>query len=214
MSYSITESSKDANLFRQAQAGDAESLERLMRAHEGLVHHIVRQQWRGSLSYEETVHAGRIGLWRAILGFDPQRKRAFSTYASVAIARHVWRAVVLAEREERRSLSVSCATPCLDPGTELLVWEVKAALYTMVERLPTKQRWVVCAYYGLDGWEGATLAQLGRRLGCSRQAVHYHLRQALLRLRHPAFSSSLRGLLERNRRADYLQALGAERGRR
>jgi RNA polymerase sigma factor (sigma-70 family) len=209
--YCNTISDKDANLFGQAQAGDAESLEQLMRAHEGLVHHIVRQQWRGRLGYEEAVHVGRIGLWRAILRFDRERGNAFSTYASVAIARHVWRAIELAERDERAAGAPASAASCLDPRAEVLAREVKATLHTMVECLPTKQRWVVCTYYGLDGWGGCTLAQLGRRLGCSRQAIHYHLRKALVRLRHPAFSSLLRALLARNRRADYLQALGAER---
>jgi RNA polymerase sporulation-specific sigma factor len=211
VSHCTTISDKDANRFGQAQAGDAESLEQLMRAHEGLVHHIVRQQWRGSLGYEEAVHAGRVGLWRAILSFDPERGRAFSTYAGVAIARHVWRAVELAERDERKARAPACAASCLDPRAEVLAWEVKATLHAMVERLPPKQRWVVCTYYGLDGRGGYTLAQMGRRLGCSRQAVHYHLRKALLRLRHPAFSLLLRALLGRNRRADYLQALRAER---
>lgn len=205
---------KEANLFRQAQAKHAESLEALMRAHEGLVHHIVQQQWRGCLGYEETVHAGRIGLWRAILGFDPQQGFAFSTYASVAIARHVWRAVAQAEEEERRANVPTGATSYPDPRAVVLSSEVGQTLYTMVARLPNKQRWVVTTYYGLDGWGGATLAQLGRRLGCSRQAVHYHLRKALLRLRHPAFSALLRALLARNRRADYRAAMGAERRRR
>ena len=211
MCYSITISDKDANLFDRAQAGDAESLAQLMRIHEGLVHHMVHQQWRGCLDYQEAVHAGRIGLWRALLGFDPERGNAFSTYASVAIARHVWRAVALAERDDQTADALICAASWHDPRAEVLVWEVRAALHAMVEHLPSKQRWVVCTYYGLDGWGGCTLAQLGRRLGCSRQAVHYHLRKALLRLRHPAFSSLLRALLARNRREDYLQALRAER---
>jgi len=206
-----TISDRDANLFRRAQAGDAEVLEQLMGAHEGLVHHIVRQQWRGRLSYEEAVHAGRIGLWRAIVGFDPERGRAFSTYASVAIARHVWRAVVLAEREEWRAHAPASAKPYRDPRVEVLAWEVHATLHAMVARLPSKQRWVVCTYYGLDGWGGCTLAQLGGRLGCSRQAVHYHLHKALVSLRHPVFSAMLRALLGHNRRADYLQALRPER---
>jgi RNA polymerase sporulation-specific sigma factor len=209
--YSITISDKDANLFDRAQAGDVESLEQLMRRHEGLVHHIVHQQWRACLGYEGAIHAGRIGLWRAILGFDPERGYAFSTYASVAIARHVWRAVKVAERDERTTRAPAFATSCHDPRAEVLAWEVKATLHAMVARLPAKQRWVVCTYYGLDDWGGCALAQLGRRLGCSRQAVHYHLRKALLRLRHPAFSLLLRALLGRNRRADYLQALRAER---
>jgi len=94
---------------------------------------------------------------------------------------------------------------------EVLSWEVRATLYAMVARLPAKQRWVVYIYYGLDGWGGCTLAELGRRLGCSRQAVHYHLHKALLRLRHPAFSMLLRAMLGRNRRIDYLRALHKER---
>ena len=175
--------------------------------HEGLVHHIVHQQWCGSLSYEEAAHAGRIGLWRAILGFDPGRGNAFSTYASVAIARHVWRAVELAEREKQRARTPASVRPCGDPQVEILSWEIGVTLHAMVARLPAKQRWVVCRYYGLDGWGGCTLAQLGRRLGCSRQAMHYHLRKALLRLRHPAFSMLLRAMLGWNRREDYLRAL-------
>ena len=214
MSHCTTISEKEANWFSQAQAGGTEALEQLMRTHEGLVHHIVRQQWRGCLRYEEAVHAGRIGLWRAILGFDPERGRAFSTYASVAIARHVWRAVDLAEREERRARAPASAKLYRDPRVEVLSWEVHTTLHAMVVRLPSKQRWVVCAYYGLDGWGGCTLAQLGGRLGCSRQAVHYHLHKALVSLRHPVFSVMLRALLGRNRRADYLQALRSERRQR
>lgn len=211
MSHCPMISDRDASRFVQAQAGDAETLEQLMRTHEGLVHHIVRQQWRGCLRYEEAVHAGRIGLWRAILGFDPERGRAFSTYASVAIARHVWRAVDLAEREEGRARAPASAKRYRDPRVQMLAWEVRATLHAMVARLPTKQRWIVCAYYGLDGWGGCTLAQLGGRLGCSRQAVHYHLHKALVSLRHPVFSAILRALLGHNRRADYLQALRPER---
>ena len=213
MSYCTTISDKDANRFGQAQAGDRESVEQLMRTHEGLVHHIVRQQWCGCLSYEEAAHAGRIGLWRAMLGFDPERGNAFSTYASVAIARHVWRAAELAEREKERARAPASVTQYRDPREEVLSWEIRVTLHAMVARLPTKQRWVVCTYYGLDGWGGCTLAQLGRRLGCSRQAVHYHLHKALLRLRHPAFSMLLRAMLGRNRRVDYLRVLGAERRR-
>jgi hypothetical protein len=55
------------------------------------------------------------------------------------------------------------------------------------------------------------LVQLGDQLGCTKQAVQYHLRRALHRLRHPAFSASLRGLLGLNRRQDYLQALRPRR---
>jgi RNA polymerase sigma factor (sigma-70 family) len=214
VSYSTTIHSRDANLYIQAQDGDVQGLEELMQMHEGLVHHIVRQQWRGRLSYEQAIHAGRIGLWHAVLGFDPGRGYAFSTYAGVAIARHVWRAVRRAEKEQEAVL-VSAPLPLgVAPQAEVLAGEVQSALYAAVARLPVLQRWVVCTYYGLDGQGGRTLAELGRQRGCSRQAIHYHLRKALIGLRHPAFSALLRALLDRNSRADYRDALRAQGRRR
>ena len=207
MSYSTTIHSQAANLYPEAQSGDRQSLEELMRMHEGLVHHVVRQQWRGQLSYEQAVHAGRIGLWRAILGFDPGRGYAFSSYAGVAIARHVWRAVRRAERAQEAAQVPVPLPSSDDPPAAVQAGEVQAALYALVGRLPGLQRWVVCSYYGLDGRGGCTLAELGRRRGCSRQAIHFHLRKALLALRHPAFSAWLRALLDRNSRAAYRAAL-------
>ena len=58
-------------LFRQVQAGDRNSLEVLMRQHEKLVHAVVRKQWSAGWRYADIVHEGRIGLWRAILKYDP-----------------------------------------------------------------------------------------------------------------------------------------------
>ena len=214
MSYSTTNHDQAANLYAQAQEGDEQSLEELMRMHEGLVHHIVRQQWRGGLSYEQAIHAGRIGLWHAVLGFDPGRGYAFSTYAGVAIARQVWRAVRRAEREQEAALVPVSPPSNEDPRAKVRDREIRAAVYALVARLPALQRWIVCTYYGLDNQGGCTLAELGRRRGCSRQAIHAHLRKALVTLRHPAFSVRLRALLDRNSRADYLRVLRAQRRRR
>ena len=68
-------------LFERAQAGCPRSLQTLMSHHEGLVQAVVRRQYLGALPFGEALQAGRIGLWHAILGFDPGRKLAFSTYA-------------------------------------------------------------------------------------------------------------------------------------
>jgi RNA polymerase sigma factor (sigma-70 family) len=208
--------------FRRAQAGDERSLEDLMRQHDGLVHHIIRRQWGGSLSYAQVLQEGRIGLWRAILRFDPERGTAFSTYAGVAIARRVWDAVrqdrkaqgqAEAARQALGNGSGPLPSLSLDPLEGLVEQDIKGALGTLVARLPVKQRQIVRAYYGLDGYSPHTLVQLGEHWGCTKQAVQYHLRRALHRLRHPAFSAPLRALLDLNRRQDYLQVLGPGRGR-
>ncbi len=92
--------SPEAIQFIQAQAGCIESLNRLMACHDGLVQAVVRQQVLGELPFEEALQAGRIGLWRAILGFDPAQGAAFSTCAWACIKCHIWRAVEAYERFE------------------------------------------------------------------------------------------------------------------
>jgi RNA polymerase sigma factor (sigma-70 family) len=213
MTNSTTGSAKASHPFYQAQAGDAASLNELMYRHDGLVHYILRRQSSGPLSYEELLQAGRIGLWRAIMGYDPQRGTAFSTYASVVIARQIWRAVRQEQQEGRRPQAKIRPIFSADPLAHLLEQEVQATLRVLVAQLPAKQRWIVRAYFGLDGRGGHTQAQLAAQLGCTCQAVSYQLGRALLYLRHPVFSAALRALLGRNRRQDYLQALRPTRRR-
>ena len=63
----------EATLFHQAQNGNRRVLNHLMARHDGLVHAVIRRHGSESLSYAETLQAGRIGLWHAILKFDPCR---------------------------------------------------------------------------------------------------------------------------------------------
>src|SRR5207247_7147584 len=70
-----------------------------MAAHAGLVVWVVRGQWLGGLPFAEALQAGRIGLWRALMGYDPGRGVRFSSYAVPAIRRAVW-AEVAAYRAE------------------------------------------------------------------------------------------------------------------
>jgi hypothetical protein len=107
----------EATLIEQAQAGCQESLNLLLLRHEGLVHLVVQRQWLCTLPYDQALQAGRQGLWRAILGFDLERKNRFSTYAYAAIMRQVW-AAVKAERRRlrRRSAAGVLAVVGIKPG--------------------------------------------------------------------------------------------------
>ena len=77
-----------------AQSGCQACLETLIRQHECLVHTVLRRQARGGVEYAELLQAGRIGLWQAILHFDPHR--------GVAIERWIWRVVARANRPRGR----------------------------------------------------------------------------------------------------------------
>lgn len=197
---------QEIELYRQAQAGNHASLNALMWQHERLVHAVVRKQWRGGWRYEEVVQEGRLGLWRAILKYDPERGTAFSTYAWPAIARQVWAAV----RQRQRKAAAPPPSHSV-PGAEESAADWARAyqlLHEMVARLPAKEQQLVKQYYGLDGGGGCTQRALSAPLGCTRQAVGYHLQKAIRRLRHPGWSGELRAHLGLNRRAAYRAALG------
>jgi RNA polymerase sigma factor (sigma-70 family) len=77
-----------------------------MEQHERLIHAFIRRQGGGVIGYEEALQAGRIGLWRAIRGYDAKRGTAFSTYAWVAICRQIQRR----DKEVRREREINCTT--------------------------------------------------------------------------------------------------------
>ena len=59
-----------------AQSRCRECQDTLVRQHEGLVHVVLRRQCRGDVPHEDLLQEGRIGLWQAVLRFDPQRGAA------------------------------------------------------------------------------------------------------------------------------------------
>jgi RNA polymerase sigma factor (sigma-70 family) len=195
----------EATLFQQAQAGCRASLNALMARHDGLVQAVVRRQVLGDLPFAEALQAGRIGLWRAIQGYDPKHGTAFSTYAWPCIMRQVWRAVKVHSRFHAPLVTRDGLSP-LAGSDPALVWEaamVEQALHHLVQRLPGRLRYVVVARYGLDGTPPATYRQIGAALGLSGERARQLHTEALVWLRHPAHSQTLRSLLGRHTLADY-----------
>lgn len=202
-------------LFRKAQAGCRESLNRLMAEHDGLAQAAVRRQGLAcTLSFDDLLTVARTGLWHAILGYDPARGWAFATYAWPCIVRPVWRAVkrnpppesLALERAAQRATDQALArTLAPDPAEE---WEarcVEHALHDLLARLPYRLYRVTVARYGLglDGSAPAEYQQIGARLGiCGERARQLQV-EALLWLRQPAHSQMLRSLLAWHTAADY-----------
>jgi RNA polymerase sigma factor (sigma-70 family) len=187
-----------------------------MATHEGLVHAVVRQQVLGHLPFAEALQAGRIGLWRAILHFDPQRGTAFSTYAWTSIMHHVWREVKVAGRAHSRALEYLVLDECvlwLQGTTEpVQAWQasaIRSALWDLITRLPERLRLVVLARYELTGQPQVFYAQIGAALGVSGERARQLHTEALIWLRQPAHAQQLRSLLGCHTLADY-EAVEAE----
>jgi RNA polymerase sigma factor (sigma-70 family) len=204
----------DALLIRSPVGGSV-GIEQALQRHEGLIHAVIRREGSGSLTYEEALQAGRIGLWRAILNYDPARGAAFSTYAWVAIRRHIHRAAAQAGGDSRyqlvpyphglAELSSRELAEDLDESVEQAL--IREALFALLSQLPHRLRQVIVARYGLDGHPPRTLRQLGGQLGLSGERIRQLQQDAVAWLRHPAHSLHLRQLLDKNTAADYRQAL-------
>jgi RNA polymerase sigma factor (sigma-70 family) len=194
-------------LFHQAQTGGPESLNALMERHDGLVHAVVRRQVLGELPYAEALQAGRIGLWRAIVRFDPDRGYAFSTYAWRSIVHHVWRAVKVHTRAARiahvAAYSEWQRIASVDPAALGVAWSVHDTLHELVTRLSERLRQVIVARYGLDGQGARFYREIGTHLGVSGERARQLHTEALVWLRQPGHSQHLRSLLAYHSLADY-----------
>ena len=213
--------------FVCAQAGCETCVEALLRRHERLVHSVLRRQWRGEVACADLLQEGRVGLWQAVMHFDPHRGVAFSTYAWRAIERRMWRAVRIDSKQGeqddawiRTKSACVCEEP-LDPlpiAEDVLWWAaVCTALAEMVTHLPERLQEVVVVFYGLDGGPPRTLAALGGWFGVTGEMVRVWRNEALVQLRMPLYSSRLRQLCGQDSRTAYARAAalnGAWLGRR
>jgi RNA polymerase sigma factor (sigma-70 family) len=187
--------------FECAQSGCRECQDALVRRHEGLVHTVLRRQSRDGLPYEELLQVGRIALWRAVLGFDPQRGVAFSTYAGRAIRNRIWSAVARSKRPQGWLEPRQTPNPLALAEHQLWQREVRLALAESVQRLPSRPRQVIVALCGWDDRPPRNLTQLGSELGMSRQGATWWYHKALVMLRLPAVSGRLRQVYEQNSQA-------------
>jgi DNA-directed RNA polymerase sigma subunit (sigma70/sigma32) len=107
-----------------------------------------------------------------------------------------------------------------------VAWEavvVQQAVHDLVQRLPERLQAIVVARYGLDGTSPTIYRQIGAALGVSGERARQLHTEALVWLRHPAHSQTLRSLLGCHTIADYqlsdelaqrwLQLRGGRRGR-
>ena len=186
----------------------AQVVRQAMAQHDGLVHAYIQRQGGGDIPYEEALQAGRIGLWHAIQGYDPARGTAFSTYAWVAIWRHIYRRGQELSRDSDVEVpEIPAPRAVLDPVEEVEKHLTINALHDLVGQLPKHLRRVIVSRYGLGEQPPCTLKELGKELGLSGERVRQLQQDALAWLLHPAHSWRLRQLLGKNRAADYRRAL-------
>lgn len=111
----------DEQLAVLAQMGDRRASELLLNKFKYLVRKICKRYYVAGGTEDDTVQEGMIGLYRAIMSFDPEKNDCFQAFASMCIRRRVMTAMDSANRQKYQPLntSISLNKPVQEDGLTL-----------------------------------------------------------------------------------------------
>jgi len=108
----------DNLLVEQFRAGDSVALDTLMCNYKPLVKAKAKTYFLIGGDLEDLIQEGMIGLYKAVLDFDPQKGVNFSTFASLCVVRQIQTAIKVAGRKKHQPLntSISINNPPIEDG--------------------------------------------------------------------------------------------------
>lgn len=95
----------DEILALNAKAGDEIAMNELLIKYKSIVNKIARSYFLVGGDMEDIIQEGTIGLYKAILGFNPNRSTSFKTFAVVCIKHQIQTAIKIASSEKNKILS-------------------------------------------------------------------------------------------------------------
>ena len=156
---------------------------RIVQANLRLVVSVARRHVRPGIGLMDLVSEGNLTLMRAVEGFDPHKGFRFSTYATLALMKGFAAAVpgLLPPSAKAAQSLESIADP---RHADVLARRIdRDHLSHLLNRLDDRERRVLRSHYGLGTEPAATLEQVGRQLGLSKQRVRQIELAALEKLR-------------------------------
>ncbi len=171
-------------LCKQAQNGDPEALETLVRSVDGFI-------WKLAFFYsrrlridaEDLAQIGAVAAIKSVWRFNPKRLEAkFSTYACRAIVHAVCRNA----RQEARRIEYQPADDDLpEPKAPELHGQFGGHidLNRLLDRLTPEDRRAVELRYGIRDGIQRTLAATGNLIGCTAERVRQRINRAIRKMR-------------------------------
>jgi RNA polymerase sigma-H factor len=198
----------DSVVVSRAQRGEEEAAEHLLYKYRNLVRSKVKSYFLVGAEREDLLQVGMIGLWQAIIDFEPEKATSFPAFAKVCIHRHIITAIKAATRQKQLPLntSLSLEVPSED---EVSDWSMSDILHTdltadpedlvlrredskqleeLLQRLLSEFEWQVLTGYQL----GKSYREIAAELRCKTKSVD----NALARIKRQVSMSPLDGMAE------------------
>lgn len=177
----------DASAVARAQAGEEAAAEHLLYKYRNLVRSKVKSYFLVGAEREDLLQVGMIGLWQAIVDYEPSKATSFPAFAKVCIHRHIITAIKAATRQKQLPLNTSLslevpsedelhdwsmsdilhADLTADPEELLLRREDNKQLAERLQRLLSEFEWQVLSGYQL----GKSYREIAVELRCKTKSV-------------------------------------------
>jgi RNA polymerase sigma factor (sigma-70 family) len=159
---------------------------KLILVNQALVISIAKKHLNGALSLDELISEGMSPIMKAVEKFDYTKGFKFSTYASWAVMKHFARVVPLAGEAQHHYMADD-ELDLIAPGTtdidENISYQRSLAVTNAVETLDEREQHILNNRFGLDRREEPlSLAQLGKRLGITKERVRQIESKAMTKL--------------------------------
>jgi len=179
--------------------GDADARSVLIERNLRLVAHIARKYATPAIPVEDYISIGTIGLIKAVNTYSSKKSVRLATYAARCIENEILMSI-RTSKKNRQEVSISLPIGTDKDGNEIslndilgtdqdevvdnlsLKFQVKE-LYEKLEKLPTRERVIICLRYGLGPYDKTTQREVASKLGISRSYVSRIEKKALERLR-------------------------------
>lgn len=141
-----------------------------------------------SVTMEELLSDGIETLIRAVEKFDYTRGFRFSTYATLAIRRALYRSIANRKNERERQVDIEWEDMVVDPSGPGSIpdarWEqLQSRLSVILGRLDPREMRIVQRRFGLEGDNAVTLQEIADDMGICKERVRQIERRAITKLR-------------------------------
>ena len=184
----------ELELVQKAQAGNQRALSQIIRQYEPLIHKTARKYgWMAARhSYDDLVQEGRMGLFKAVQKFQPERGYKFMTLAFPCVRS----AVQGVARKEKKHPKFTTSYESLkhsgkleDPTQEYELKmdipedAVKEVFVRICGSMDSKRAQILCDRFGLFGHEELRSCEVAEKYSITKQAVQSYVAKFRTRVR-------------------------------